>query len=78
MMASPCKIARGDFQPKSVGRYAVSVRTRKRGAQLMRQHRLDMFERTFDKYLAGDVPIEYLQERADKLKQIMPHGRIHV
>ena len=38
--------------------------------QLIRFHRLSVFERTFDKFLKGEVPAKYLSARAKKLKEV--------
>jgi hypothetical protein len=38
--------------------------------RLIKQHRLYEFEKTFDKYMKGEVSAAYLKERADKVKQI--------
>lgn len=36
----------------------------------VRRHRREHFEKTFDKYMRGEVPAEYVKQRADKLKQV--------
>ena len=37
---------------------------------IIRQHRLTVFLRAFDRYCNGEVPAEYVSERRKKLKEI--------
>jgi hypothetical protein len=36
----------------------------------LREHRLQQFEVTFDKFIAGDVPASYVATRANKMLEI--------
>ena len=40
---------------------------------IIRQHRLTVFLRAFDRYCNGEVPAEYVAERRNKLKEIEGH-----
>lgn len=37
---------------------------------IIRQHRLTLFERAFDRYIKGEVPASYVAERRKKLNDI--------
>ena len=43
----------------------------KRGRKpIIQQHRLTVYLRAFDRYIAGEVPASYVTERGNKLKEI--------